>query len=115
MVVKSRRKSHEHIYRDILYTLLMLIPMGKVVSYGNLAKILSLHPRKVAYLLKTNENPFIVPCHRVVANDGKLGGYSIGGQSMKKRLLMLEGIVLERGRVPKRFFIDLYRSLIEVK
>jgi O-6-methylguanine DNA methyltransferase len=38
-----------------------------------------------------NPIPIIVPCHRVLASDGSLGGYSLG-LSMKRRLLALEGV-----------------------
>ncbi|MEM1877657.1 MAG: MGMT family protein, partial [Desulfurococcaceae archaeon] len=108
-----KRRTLDDIYREILYILLQLIPMGKVVSYSNLAKILSIHPRKIAYYLKTNENPIIIPCHRVVASNRELGGYSLGGLEMKKKLLLLEGVVLEDNRVSRKSYIDLYGFLNE--
>ena len=38
--------------------------------------------------------PFVVPCHRVIASDGTIGGYS-GGLAIKHRLLALEGAELD--------------------
>lgn len=101
------RSLNRDVYREIIYTLLFLIPMGKVVSYGNLAKILSIHPRRVAYILKTNKNPIIVPCHRVVRTSGDLGGYSLGGSSFKREMLKLEGVVFKNEKVSKESFLDL--------
>jgi alkylated DNA nucleotide flippase Atl1 len=55
------------------------------------------------------KNPFApkIPCHRVVKSDGKLGGYA-GGIAEKIRLLKLEGVEAENGRVvdfeSKRYF-----------
>ncbi|MDH5695204.1 MAG: methylated-DNA--[protein]-cysteine S-methyltransferase, partial [Dehalococcoidia bacterium] len=45
--------------------------------------------RAVGQALARNPLPIIIPCHRVVANNGKLGGFS-GGVEMKQRLLWLE-------------------------
>lgn len=67
------------------------IPYGKTVSYGEVARRIN-NPRAVRAVGGANgRNPFciIVPCHRVISSDGKLGGYS-GGLEMKKRLLDLE-------------------------
>jgi O-6-methylguanine DNA methyltransferase len=46
--------------------------------------------RAVGRANATNHAPIIIPCHRVIASDGKLGGYS-GGVSLKEKLLELEG------------------------
>jgi hypothetical protein len=52
-----------------------------------------------------NPIPIVLPCHRVIARDGSLGGYS-GGLSIKKKLLELErvtaGHILSRGPAPVR-------------
>jgi methylated-DNA-[protein]-cysteine S-methyltransferase len=69
-----------------------LIPYGETRSYGWLASKLG-QPgaaRAVGQALGRNPLPIIVPCHRVVAGDGGLGGYS-GGIEVKKWLLKLEG------------------------
>jgi O-6-methylguanine DNA methyltransferase len=67
------------------------IPYGETRSYGWLANRIG-QPgagRAVGQALARNRLPIIIPCHRVVSNDSKLGGFS-GGLNMKKRLLHLE-------------------------
>ena len=78
---------------DAAYTLLQLIPIGYVISYGELAKILGVNPRIVGRLMAINENPIVIPCHRVVYSSGELGGYSRGGAYVKKKLLVLEDVL----------------------
>ena len=69
------------------------IKFGKTISYSLLAKK-SGNPsagRAVGNALAKNPLPLIIPCHRVVRNDGKLGGFSApGGIDLKARLLKLE-------------------------
>ncbi len=77
-------------YRDILEALLLLLKQGEVTSYGELARLLGLSPRSIGRLLKGNERPIVIPCHRVVRSDGGLGGYSLGGERVKRRLLEFE-------------------------
>ena len=59
------------------------------------------HARAVGLALGANPVPLIVPCHRVVAHDGSLGGFS-GGLGMKKRLLALEGALNRLNHEPHR-------------
>lgn len=67
-----------------------LIPYGETRSYGWIARRLGKRgARAVGQALARNPLTVIIPCHRVVAGDGKLGGYS-GGVGMKKSLLRLE-------------------------
>ena len=69
-----------------------LIPYGETRSYTWVAKQIK-KPRAVRAVgqaLARNPLPIIIPCHRVVAGDGKLGGYS-GGIETKRQLLYLEG------------------------
>ena len=69
------------------------IPYGKTISYGQQAKNIKKPKafRAVGSANGKNPIPIIVPCHRVVASDGSLGGYSLG-LKMKKQLLALEGV-----------------------
>jgi methylated-DNA-[protein]-cysteine S-methyltransferase len=69
------------------------IPFGKTISYGQQAKNIKKPKafRAVGSANGKNPIPIIVPCHRVVAGDGSLGGYSLG-LKMKKQLLALEGV-----------------------
>jgi methylated-DNA-[protein]-cysteine S-methyltransferase len=71
------------------------IPAGRTVTYGELARRAG-HPqaaRAAGQVMATNRFPLIVPCHRVVAAGGLLGGYSAPqGLAMKRRLLADEGV-----------------------
>lgn len=78
------RQRVQHALTDIGY--------GEVVTYSQLAKRVG-NPgavRAVGTACATNPLPIIVPCHRVVRSDGKLGNYA-GGTEMKRQLLALEG------------------------
>lgn len=68
------------------------IPAGRTLSYGALARELGSTARAVGAACGANPIPIIVPCHRVIAADGGLGGYSgQGGVETKQALLRLEG------------------------
>jgi methylated-DNA-[protein]-cysteine S-methyltransferase len=69
------------------------IKFGQTVSYGRLAELAgkSGAARAVGGVLAKNPLPLIIPCHRVVCANGKIGGFSTsGGIALKKRLLKLE-------------------------
>jgi methylated-DNA-[protein]-cysteine S-methyltransferase len=70
--------------------LLAGLPYGDLTSYGELAGELGSAPRAVGRAVGSNPVPVVVPCHRVVAADGTLGGYG-GGLQRKRTLLALEG------------------------
>jgi O-6-methylguanine DNA methyltransferase len=70
------------------------IPRGVVWTYGQIAQAIGKPraSRAVGQALGRNPIPIVIPCHRVVAGDGSLGGYSGGGGLDSKRLLLrLEG------------------------
>jgi methylated-DNA-[protein]-cysteine S-methyltransferase len=76
-----------------VYELARTIPAGETASYGQLATRLGgVHlARDVGQALARNPLPILVPCHRVIAANGKLGGFSArGGVSTKQRLLTIE-------------------------
>jgi methylated-DNA-[protein]-cysteine S-methyltransferase len=68
------------------------IPPGRVLTYGEVASRLGIdNARAIGQSLGRNPFAVIVPCHRVVAAGGKLGGFSAhGGGSTKRRLLAIE-------------------------
>ena len=70
---------------------LSAIPYGKTISYGGLATLIKTPGgmRAVGAANGQNPIPIIVPCHRVIAADGSLGGYT-GGLDIKRKLLDLE-------------------------
>lgn len=64
------------------------IPFGETRTYGDLAADLESAPIAVGSACGRNPLPIVVPCHRVVASDGSLRGYSEpGGLALKRRLL----------------------------
>lgn len=71
---------------------LQKIPYGKTVSYLSIAKKIgnAKSIRAVGKANGANPVPVIIPCHRVISADGKIGGYS-AGISIKQKLLKLEG------------------------
>jgi methylated-DNA-[protein]-cysteine S-methyltransferase len=72
------------------------VPFGEVTSYGELASRIGSSPRAVGGAVGRNPVPIIVPCHRVLAGDGSLGGFS-GGLDRKRSLLAIEGRIDLRG------------------
>ena len=89
-------------FKQKVYDLTKQIPKGKVATYGLLAKLAG-NPkaaRAVGMCMKTNPNAPIVPCHRVVASDGSLTGYSAGeGIITKKNMLKQEGVKFHKNKV----------------
>ncbi len=70
------------------------IPRGQIVTYAEIARRIGQPKaaRAVGQALGSNPIPIVIPCHRVLASDGSLGGYSGGkGVKTKVRLLKLEG------------------------
>ncbi|GAB1724670.1 MAG: methylated-DNA--[protein]-cysteine S-methyltransferase [Nitrospira sp. CR1.1] len=72
------------------------IPYGRVRSYQWVAMRVGgkQYARAVGMALGANPVPIVVPCHRIIAHDGSLGGFS-GGVPMKRRLLSLEGTLTQ--------------------
>jgi methylated-DNA-[protein]-cysteine S-methyltransferase len=69
------------------------IPYGETRTYGELAAALDTAPIAVGQACARNPLPLVVPCHRVVASDGGLRGYSgAGGLDQKRALLDHEGV-----------------------
>ena len=88
-------------FRLAVWELLLTIPYGQTVTYGQIARTLAERgsfPRASARAVGTavGHNPLwlMVPCHRVVGANGGLTGYA-GGLELKRRLLALEGADLK--------------------
>lgn len=78
-------------FQDRLRHAMCAIPFGETRSYADLARTLGSAPRAVGQGCGRNPLPIVVPCHRVVAASGKLGGFSAGeGPATKQRLLAHE-------------------------
>lgn len=81
---------------------LFALPLGRVISYGALAKQ-SGSPgaaRAVGTAMSTNPISLVIPCHRVVGAGGGLGGYT-GGLPRKKKLLAHEGVEPTRANLTR--------------
>jgi len=87
-----------------VYNLCKQIPEGKVSSYKEIAKALdSKAYRAVGTALKNNPYAPIVPCHRVVSNNGTLGGFKgkTSGKEIKEKIKLLEkeGIKIKNNKI----------------
>lgn len=76
-----------------VYDVARTIPAGRTLTYGDIATRLGApDARAVGEALGRNPFAIVVPCHRVLAAGGKLGGFSArGGRTTKLRLLTIEG------------------------
>ncbi len=101
----KRQMKKEFSFREKVYQIAQKIPKGKVATYGDLARFAG-NPRAaraVGYFMKTNPQAPIVPCHRVVAANGALTGYSTeGGLKKKELILRKEGVSFRGARVDLR-------------
>ncbi len=82
-----------------VYEVALSIPPGKLMTYGEIASRLGIaNARLIGQALGKNPFAIIVPCHRVVAAGGKLGGFSANGGGMtKRRILAIEGARRDEG------------------
>ncbi|WP_406857013.1 methylated-DNA--[protein]-cysteine S-methyltransferase [Alsobacter sp. KACC 23698] len=83
-------------FHKAVYAVALSIPPGRTLTYGDIARRLG-DPeaaRAVGQALGRNPFPIIVPCHRVLAANGRPGGFSAhGGRSTKLRMLAIEGFM----------------------
>ena len=88
-------------FTETIQNLAKQIPIGKVATYGQLAKMAGSPgaSRAVGMIMSKNSRPENFPCHRVVASNGKLTGYAFGGVEIKKQLLEREGVQFIGNRV----------------
>jgi len=82
-------------HQKAVWSAMLRIPYGGLITYGEIADELNSSARAVGTACGRNPIPVIVPCHRVVATGGGMGGYSgRGGLETKHALLLLEGAML---------------------
>lgn len=82
-----------------VYAILRRVPAGRVVTYGDLARLAG-RPgaaRAVGSLMRQAAEPGL-PCHRVIAAGGRLGGFG-ASPALKRQLLAAEGISVGRSHV----------------
>ncbi|MCD6304108.1 MAG: methylated-DNA--[protein]-cysteine S-methyltransferase [Planctomycetes bacterium] len=83
----------ERTFDGRVYRRCRLVPYGRTVAYGELARSMGRPDaaRAVAASLGRNPLPLVVPCHRVTYADGRAGGFSAaGGPQLKQRMIALE-------------------------
>lgn len=95
-------------FRMAVGKIMLGIPYGKVMTYGDIAKIIAKEQGKTRMSAQAvggavGHNPIslIIPCHRVVGTNGNLTGYG-GGIDRKAKLLELEKVDMEKLFVPKK-------------
>ena len=86
-------------FRRSIYDALRKVGFGETVTYGELAKRAGASQpqaaQDVGVAMARNPVPLIIPCHRVLAAGGKLGGFSAPGRTeAKQRMLALEGVFI---------------------
>jgi methylated-DNA-[protein]-cysteine S-methyltransferase len=94
-----------------VYERLLQIPYGQVATYGEVARDIGAEPgtaRAVGQAVGANPVAIVVPCHRVVAADGRLVGFG-GGIERKAALLRREGIDVDGSRPSSRVHPEIIR------
>jgi methylated-DNA-[protein]-cysteine S-methyltransferase len=86
-------------FRRSIYDALRRVGFGETVTYGELAKRVGANQpqaaQDVGVAMARNPVPLIIPCHRVLAAGGKLGGFSAPGRTeTKQKMLALEGVFI---------------------
>lgn len=86
------------------YELLKTVPRGRVTTYKALADALGTRAyRAIGQFMRTNPYAPTVPCHRVVASDGSIGGFmgKTGGAEIKKKITLLarEGVDVRGNKI----------------
>ena len=82
-------------FQKRVWTALLTIPYGETLSYGEIAQMVGCRSAQaVGQAVGANPIALIIPCHRLIAANGQLGGYAYGTE-IKKRLLELEKILLK--------------------
>ena len=100
-------EGEDALFKEI-YAAARQVGWGRTTSYGALAKQIGAGPeaaRDVGQAMAKNPVALIIPCHRVLAAGGKIGGFSApGGSASKMRMLALEGVELTPPRPTQAAF-----------
>jgi len=94
-------------FRLAIYDAARRLQFGETTTYGELAKRAGQGglPRETGQALGANPVPLVIPCHRVLAAGGKIGGFSApGGSTTKAKMLALEGVTVGPEPGPQRSF-----------
>lgn len=85
-------------FQKKVYEIVKNIPKGKTTTYKTIAEKLNTSPRAVGQALKRNPYAPIVPCHRVIHSNGRIGGFNGNNpRDIKKKIKLLksEGIKIK--------------------
>jgi len=98
-------------FQNKVYDLTKKVPKGKVTTYKAIAKKMNSKAyRAVGSALRDNPYAPKVPCHRVIASDGSLGGFQgkTKGLTIKKKISMLrkEGVKVENNRISQDYIVS---------
>ncbi|MBM3292180.1 MGMT family protein [Candidatus Bathyarchaeota archaeon] len=102
-------------YQQAILRILTEVPKGKVTTYGDLAKELSLRDpkwlpnasRAVGTTMKNNLCGPQIPCHRVIKSDGNIGNFRGGEKGAveeKTAMLQSEGVIVVKGKIDLKKF-----------
>ncbi len=105
---------NKKIDRELVYSLAKQVPKGMVTSYGGLAAAIGRPDaaRAIGSIMHVNPYAPIVPCHRVVHKDGRIGGFGDKrGVAAKVELLASEGVFVENGKIKdfEKIYFDHFR------
>jgi O-6-methylguanine DNA methyltransferase len=86
-------------FKDRVLAIVRRIPPGRVATYGDVAALAG-QPRAARAVgnIMRDCRRLDVPCHRVIASGGRLGGYG-GSEAMKRALLGAEGVIVSGARI----------------
>lgn len=94
-------------FRLAIYDAARKLGFGETTTYGELAKQAGQAglPRETGQALGANPVPLVIPCHRILAAGGKIGGFSApGGSTTKEKMLVLEGVRVGQPPAPQQSF-----------
>jgi methylated-DNA-[protein]-cysteine S-methyltransferase len=86
-------------YQRRVWASICAIPRGKVLTYGQIAKLLQSHPRAVGQACGANWFPLVIPCHRVTASGG-LGGFASSDDEHGFTLTVKRWLLRHEGALP---------------
>ena len=90
-----------------IYDAARMLRFGETTTYGELAKRAGRPglPRETGQALGANPVPLVIPCHRILAAGGQIGGFSApGGSTTKEKMLALEGVRVGPAPAPQQSF-----------
>ncbi len=104
-----------------VYEVVKQIPKGNVSTYKQIGEIINSRAyRAIGQALKKNPNPILIPCHRVVRNNGEIGGYfgEVSGKGLERKIKLLgvEGVEVKNNKIVdfenkkliNKFFFDCF-------